>query len=49
MRDMVLSLIKSYFEVLKQNESFKNNNSNTKVQELRVMQGSKCGPLFYDI
>ena len=48
-RDLVLSLIKSYFEGRKQYVNFKNFNSNAKLQKLGVIQGSKCGPLFYDI
>ena len=45
----MLSLIKSYFEDRKQYVTYKNVDSDAKLQELGVIQGSKCGPLFYDI
>ena len=42
-------LIKSYFTDRKQFVSYGNCDSATLAQKLGVIQGSKCGPLFYDI
>ena len=44
-----LELIKSYFENRKQLVVFKSDKSDVLSQNLCVVQGSKCGPLLFDI
>lgn len=44
-----LELIKSYFENRKQMVVFKSDKSDVLSQNLGVVQGSKCGPLLFDI
>ena len=43
------SLISSYFQSRKQLVTFRGNKSYVAEQTLGVVQGSKCGPLYYDI
>ena len=48
-RDHSLNFIKSYFNGRRQYVSYNNINSPDAVQDLGVIQGSKLGPLFFDI
>ena len=48
-RGMTLDFLSSYFEDRKQYVNYSGKKSSTVHQKLGVIQGSKCGPLFYDI
>ena len=48
-RGVALDLIKSYYRDRKQYVAYGSSKSETMLQELGVIQGSKCGPLFFDI
>ena len=48
-RGLALKFIKSYFCNRKQYVLFNSCKSDVMVQNLGVVQGSKCGPLFFDI
>ena len=48
-RGIALDLVKSYYENRKQYVAFNACKSDIMLQELGVVQGSKCGPLFFDI
>ena len=48
-RGIALSLVSSYFDGRKQFVMYNSEASETVAQNIGVIQGSKCGPLFYDI
>ena len=48
-RGISLDLVKSYYCNRKQYVQYNSCNSDVMLQELGVVQGSKCGPLFFDI
>ena len=48
-RGLPLNLIKSYFADRKQYVNYKDAKSSMVNQDIGVIQGSKCGPMFYDI
>ena len=48
-RGRALDFVKSYFEHRKQIVVYESAQSNILTQNLGVVQGSKCGPLFFDI
>ena len=48
-RDKEYDLISSYFDNRRQQVIYGNHCSPVAVQSLGVVQGSKCGPLYYDI
>ena len=48
-RGLPLNFIASYFENRKQYVAYNDAKSGQLAQDIGVIQGSKCGPLFYDI